>query len=309
MICVMMSTYNGEKYIYEQIDSIINQKAEDILLLIRDDGSVDRTKEIINSFIGNLPNKREIILLEGDNIGVERSFYELIYYAKRKIKKCQYYAFADQDDVWNENKLLVASKILGTMSYNDPNLYFSNLKVVDENLKFMGYKFKRGYVKNSKEFIVSEMCAWGCTCVFNYMALKEISRIQYSYFLAHDNWILWVCAFCGNLHYDYNSYILYRQHKDNASGQIVFGVKKILNDINKVCNISNMRPECELRAKLIFDMYNDKLSFADRNLIKKIAFYKKTPINRIKLLFDLNITSGHIRKEIGRRIRIMIGAI
>lgn len=307
MVCVMMSTFNGERYIYEQINSIIKQNIDKLILLIRDDGSTDRTVNIIKSFYGELPSNRKIELIVGNNIGVERSFYELVYYARKNIAPCKYYAFSDQDDIWDCDKISTAIRYLDRMDMDTPNLYYSNLRVVDSELNFIRNKFDYGYVKDSTEFIAAEMCAWGCTCVFNFKALDEMSKIEYMHFLAHDNWILWLCAFCGECVYDEEPHILYRQHGNNVSGQVKFGVDKFVQYIKKISNIFSFRPEFEPRARLLLHLYNENLTASNRKILEQIAFYKKNFLSRIKLLFSMRISSGHIPKEIGRRIRIVLG--
>ena len=99
-IQVLMSTYNGEKYICEQIDSIIAQDCgykgiANVKLLIRDDGSSDKTREILESYASKYP---EIIRwYHGGNKGVIKSFFDLL---ENSDDEADYYAFADQDDNW-----------------------------------------------------------------------------------------------------------------------------------------------------------------------------------------------------------------
>lgn len=91
-----MSTYNGENYLKEQLDSIFNQKEVEINLFIRDDGSMDNTVDIVKEYMVKYPNK--INLIEGNNIGFANSFYYLV-----KINpKYEYYALSDQDDIWDD---------------------------------------------------------------------------------------------------------------------------------------------------------------------------------------------------------------
>ena len=106
-IQVLMSTYNGEKYLREQIDSIMMQDCEKkgvakLCLLVRDDGSEDRTTEILAEYARRYPE--QISWYQGKNKGVIQSFFDLI---KRSDDGVDYYAFADQDDYWLENKLRV----------------------------------------------------------------------------------------------------------------------------------------------------------------------------------------------------------
>lgn len=102
---ILMSTYNGEKYIEEQIQSILNQEEVIIKLYIRDDGSTDNTVKIIESF-----NKENIVLFKMSNIGWKKSFLELTKLVE--YHDDEYYAFSDQDDVWKKNKISIAINYL-----------------------------------------------------------------------------------------------------------------------------------------------------------------------------------------------------
>ena len=99
-INIVMSTYNGEQFLAEQIDSIQQQTFKDWQLLIRDDGSSDQTPEIIKSFVAQDPRIVFINEHDRENFGVIKNFFTLI-----KHDKADYYFFSDQDDVWLEDKL------------------------------------------------------------------------------------------------------------------------------------------------------------------------------------------------------------
>ena len=101
-----MSTYNGEKYIKTQLDSILAQDYEEIDLLIRDDGSTDSTREILSAYAKKYSS---ITWYSGKNIGVQKSFFDLIL--KANLER-DYYAFADQDDKWLPGKISRAVSIL-----------------------------------------------------------------------------------------------------------------------------------------------------------------------------------------------------
>ena len=119
-VLVIMSTYNGEKYVREQINSILMQKNVEVSVLVRDDGSTDGTLEVING----LQDDR-ITVLNGENMGCEASFFELLMHCKGY----EYYAFSDQDDIWLEDKLARAIGMIG--SSDTPVLYCSNQMLVD----------------------------------------------------------------------------------------------------------------------------------------------------------------------------------
>lgn len=123
---VVMSTYNGEKYLKEQIDSILSQEGVDVRLYIRDDGSSDRTTDILASY----QEHKNVKIEKGNNLGFAKSFLT----ALDECDEADYYAFSDQDDVWEKDKLSTAIEILEEESQSTPLLYCSALQRVDENL-------------------------------------------------------------------------------------------------------------------------------------------------------------------------------
>ena len=97
-VVILISTYNGEKYLAEQLDSLLNQTYQNIKIFIRDDGSKDKTIDIIKEY---QKKSEKIFLTEGKNIGFINSFFELL----KLSNNADYYAYCDQDDVWMEDKI------------------------------------------------------------------------------------------------------------------------------------------------------------------------------------------------------------
>ena len=126
-VLVLMSTYNGERFLEEQLATIFAQEGVSVSVLVRDDGSTDGTCRMLETW------KRTHCLdyICGDNVGAARSFFLLLQQAPAST----YYAFADQDDVWLDDKLY--SAIQQIEKYDDvPALYFCQTQLVDKNLRF-----------------------------------------------------------------------------------------------------------------------------------------------------------------------------
>ena len=123
-VCVLMSTYNGEKYLKEQLDSILNQNSIIVDILIRDDGSTDKTLNILDEYNKKYNNIR---YYTGENLKSAKSFLDLLFTAG----EYDYYSFSDQDDVWDRDKLLVAVSKLK----EGYNLYGCKKKIVNSNLE------------------------------------------------------------------------------------------------------------------------------------------------------------------------------
>ena len=131
-VAVAMSTYNGETYLREQIESILGQKDVHVELFVRDDGSEDRTLQLLREY---REKHRNVHIFRGKNAGVGNSFYQLLY----KISpEYDYYAFADQDDIWHEQKLV---RGIGLLQKSGASLYASNQECIDADGHSMGLRY------------------------------------------------------------------------------------------------------------------------------------------------------------------------
>lgn len=208
-ISVLLSSYNGEKYIQPLIESILDQKCScNLQLIIRDDGSKDKTIEIIHNIMKNHSN---ITLHEGTNIGVNASFYELIKIAP----KSEYYAIADQDDIWLENKLQVA---LDAIKNKKVMLYGSASNCVDENLNLIK---KENIVKRDITLYntMIQNFIGGHTQVFtSEFADIIIKNYALEKIYAYDAYFTNVAMIYDALYYDHDSYVNYRLHGNNLVG-------------------------------------------------------------------------------------------
>ncbi len=219
---VLLSTYNGEKYIREQLDSILAQKDVEVSVLIRDDGSTDSTIDIVGEYCSK---NSAIKLIKGSNMGACRSFFELF---KKADNNYDYYALADQDDYWYEDKLSVAcSKLAGLDNKdNKPLLYCCEADITDENLNTSG-KDDRNENSEHSTFPIKkpgfgnaliENIARGGSVVFNSTLLGMVRIDAPTDCYMHDWWLYLIATCFGKTVYDNRAYYKYRQHKDNVLG-------------------------------------------------------------------------------------------
>ncbi|RZA25389.1 MAG: glycosyltransferase, partial [Proteobacteria bacterium] len=131
-LAILMATYNGEHYVEEQIQSLQQQALQDWTLFVRDDGSSDRTRELVAAFA--LKDKRIRLLPEHNNLRVTQNFFRLLEFAEGY----DFYAFCDQDDWWLESKLSDAVGVLQARAAHVPQLYFARLTIADEALSPIG---------------------------------------------------------------------------------------------------------------------------------------------------------------------------
>lgn len=212
-ILVLMSTYNGEKYLSQQIDSILNQDCEhEIKLRIRDDGSSDDTVNIIKKFIEKYPGKIEV--KQGENVGSNASFFDLIHEAGG----FDYYSISDQDDVWLPNKIKVAIEWLEKENQEIPLLYASTSFLVHDDLKPYGTTRKKIREFSIFNTIIQNICP-GHTQVYNNELLSLLKKdIDTKLVYVYDSWITNIAMLYGKILFNNESYTYYRQHEQNILG-------------------------------------------------------------------------------------------
>lgn len=273
-VCVIMSTYNGEQYLCDQIDSILAQQGVEVIISIRDDGSADSTRKILEKYSSDYSN---IKVAYGRNVGWKESFYKATVMAEH----CDYYAFCDQDDFWKKDKLISAVSKLCGEDDSIPVLYACSVDVVDKSLNLTGKKFGtyNPNIRNDIECFVETRMAGGLTYVFNNKA-KDIFVESFPYICGHDDWMFFRCKYNGKVLYDSNSFVLYRQHGTNE-----LGVNRSLvwHFQSKLKRLKGRIPENKLLAEELLKY----LSLENKDLInflQLVANYKGNMLNKFKII-------------------------
>lgn len=208
-VAIIMSTYNGEKYLEEQLDSLLNQTYPSIDIYIRDDGSKDGTVGILQRYAKKHKN---IHFEKGKNLGFAHSFLKVL----ANTDGYDYYAFCDQDDVWLDFKIQRAIDHLREYPDDRPLLYGASWDFCDAELNF-----REQYVtpKCIGSFIVSttECLIIGTCMVINQVTRKILLQADPSKIYAHDWFTYMICSAMGAIIYDPTSVMKYRRTGDNAS--------------------------------------------------------------------------------------------
>ena len=299
---VIMSTYNGAKYIKEQIDSILIQKDVQIHLSVRDDGSKDETIEIVEDYINKYPDK--ISLIRGENEGYKKSFIDCL---KSSSSDFDYYAFSDQDDMWQEDKCISAIKAIESKK-DIPALYCCSPTICDENLENRKVNDLTGG-SNSLEGYWTRSRLPGCCMVFNNKLYKMAINIS-SYDLvviAHDTAITSIAYSFGSVYIDANSYMLHRI----LTSSLTTGGKGILHRVKTEYKIIFKDKDYYYTLAKFIDKYaqTEKLRYKEEynDFISTVLNYKKSIKSRFKLLFNKKMKCGSFIADMEIKIRIMIG--
>ena len=215
-INILMATYNGRKYLKKQIDSILNQTYSDFRLLISDDASTDSTLKILEEY--EKKDSRVEIYSHEKNLGVVANFEFLI----NKVRS-EYFMFADQDDVWEPDKI---EKSLKKLEETGSDLVYTDLEVVDDKLNQIEpsfWKQKGFYDKitkyNSFESLYLNNYINGCTMLCKSSWINDFLPLpKTSKYVIHDYWIALVVSHRGKMAYIEKPTIKYRQHGKNQVG-------------------------------------------------------------------------------------------
>lgn len=298
-----MSTYNGERYIREQLDSIYSQKNVNIHLLVRDDGSYDSTISILERYKEDHPDSMDII--KGENMGWKMSFFTLAKIANAQFTDFNYFAFSDQDDIWMPDKLITAVTMIKEIN-DRPALYCSNLTYYKDGIQ-------SGNIKSESIIISPENClirnmATGCTIVFNRQLLGLASKEIPNTDIAHDYWLYLVGCTCGCIIYDKDSHILYRQHENSQIGfkhgfyQIW---KRRLKSISSLLASQNK----DLLAGELLRIHGDSMHSYAKNATTKLRDYRKSISKKTALLLDNRYSYQNKSNDIWLKLRIIFGRL
>ena len=268
---ILVATCNGEKYVKEQIDSILNQTYEKIRVIVSDDRSDDNTPKILKEIAKS--DKRVILNLQKERLGVINNFEFLL-----KQVKSDFYMFSDQDDFWLPNKV---EKMMERQKQENADLVFGDLEVVNENLETMypsygDYMLLNRKIKkciNSYEFNYLYNCVTGCTILGKTSMLDKILPLpNTSKYVLHDHWIGIITGIYGKVAYVEETYIKYRQHGNNQ-----VGTDKISHKFTKFSDVR------ELFLKIKIEIFQ---TFVDNNdrFPKEIQEKNTKALNYFKML-------------------------
>ena len=277
-VLVLMATYNGAKYLDEQIQSLIDQKNVELEILVRDDGSTDNTIDVLNRW----KKQGKLDWYTGKHLNVQFGFYDLMEHAT--TKNIDYVAFCDQDDVWDNDKLCIAVENLeNKCNKSIPALYYCGQRLVDENMNFLSDHKLNEHRSLKTRFVLSDIA--GCTAVFNKALLNKVLEYKPDYMLMHDTWVLKIClAIGGKVVVDPRTHMNYRQHGSNTVG-LEKGIKADLKQVRQyILEYKVEEQMIELKRG-----YGKQIIPEYRKIVYDVCHYKKNWKCRRRLLNKANI--------------------
>lgn len=251
-IDILLPTYNGQKFLKEQIESILNQTYKNIKLIISDDCSKDNTTNILKQY--EEKDNRIKVYRQKQNLGVVKNIEFLLEKVENEL-----YMLSDQDDIWLPKKI---EKSIETLKNNNADLVFGDLEVVNQNLEtiypsfgdFMLLNRKIEKCINTSNINYLYNCITGCTILSKKKFIEKILPIPAnSKYVLHDHWIGLIVSLNGKLAYMPEKYIKYRQHGNNE-----VGTKKVSHEMNNLQEIRELFINVKLGVFRTYTQNNEK---------------------------------------------------
>jgi len=287
-VAILMATRNGAAYLKQQLDSFEKQNYRQWSLWASDDGSTDSTNALIRSFAGITGNESHLV--NGPQTGPSDNFMSLV---TRPQIQARYYAFADQDDIWLSDKLSRAVEWLETIEDNVPALYCSRTRLIDEHDRPIGYSPL--YARNPCfGNALLQNIASGNTMIFNQRARELLLSVRMEKLVIHDWTLYQVVTGCGGeVKYDPEPTVLYRQHGNNAIGNSMEPMQRLRNflyacngraanwnDVNRKV-LARIAEDLTPQAK---DMLAAFCAIRNNSLLKRLSLMRKSGIYHQQLL-------------------------
>lgn len=269
MVAILLAVYNGEKYLKEQIESILSQTFTDFKIIIRDDGSKDNSPQIIEKYCEKYPQK--IFALTGNATGSAAKNFAAL------LQECDedYIMFCDQDDVWLPEKI---EKTLAAMKNAEENpeipvLVHTDLQVVDGDLNVISPSFFNfQQLKQNKVTLprlLVQNYVTGCTIMINRALKQKCGKIP-DECIMHDWWLALTAVLFGKLVCVQEPTMLYRQHANNQVGaKAAYGLSFIKRKLATLDRVRANYNATYTQADALFKQYENDVDDLSREIIKR----------------------------------------
>ena len=277
---IILATYNGGKYLDEQLESIFEQDFHNYRILIRDDGSTDQTLDILSKWKGLNPQKIEILKDQLGNLGPTNNFNHLM-----EATTAPYICFCDQDDKWLPKKLSSQINFIQSLEEKHPHtgiMIFSDLIMCDEEMNIVSPSLIEKDRLNIKALAPNQLLMqnvpYGCTTLINRKLLAIVCPIDTGALL-HDHWMAIVSSLMGGLFYQDEVLIYHRIHDHNASRAESEHKKESKKDIKSKINNDNFHNYLNkqvIQAEAILEKYQQHLTNQQKEMLNDFILLKST---------------------------------
>ncbi len=304
---ILLSTYNGEKYLREQLDSLLEQTYQNIVIYVRDDGSKDHTLDILKEYQIRYNKEQDtnpkIVVLKEDepvNLGYMESFWTLL----KKCEKADYYSFCDQDDVWLPDKVERGVAAMEKERADIPLLYSSNFVYCNENMEMTGGAAQISVPVEFKD-VLFYTPAYGFTVMINNRLREQALSAKTLENMPHDGWCQKIAAAMGKFIYDSTVTAKYRRHIGTVTYAGPQKIKLVYKWLKNEILGSGMEEYYRV-LRHFYEEYEDKLSDGDRTRLQIFMKKKNTMPLYLKRVFWKERLRPSLGGEAALRINFLL---
>lgn len=279
-IAILLPTWNGEKFLVEQLDSLLAQTYQNFVVVIRDDGSTDGTPTLLAQYAAAHPHHIHVLVGDGKNLGARGSFSLLMNYALQHKQALglerAWLMFCDQDDVWVPHKVAVSMQRMQALQQQHPGapaLVHSDLRVVDEQLNviapsFVAYQGLEPLRNSFGRMIVSNTVT-GCTALLNEELVTLACPVPEGAVM-HDWWLALAASAFGHIDYIDEALVEYRQHGRNTIGAREYQKEERGSFLRRVLEVrhKDLLTGLGIQAQVFAELYSSQLTSGQKWLLK-----------------------------------------
>ncbi|MEO8101646.1 MAG: glycosyltransferase family 2 protein [Betaproteobacteria bacterium] len=298
-VTVLLSTFNGGNFLQQQLNSLYEQTYPGIRIMVRDDGSTDATWSILERAQSE---KRIELLVQHDNLGAARSYFELLQRAR--LMGADFVAFCDQDDVWMPGKLSRAIAALSGVGHERAAMYSSRLEIVGRDLTHVGFTPLPEQVGFGNA-LVENVCV-GCTIVLNRPAIELVGGNLPARALVHDWWCYLTLSCFGEIVYDRDAPIKYRQHGHNTFGAAQGTMDRLKRNLRRFAGKGNGRHWQSEQAAMFMATFGERIPIVPRQLLSRFIGARSAWWPRLRLACSREIWRQRKFDGLVMRVLMMI---
>lgn len=286
---ILLATYNGERFLTEQLDSILNQTYQNWRIIVSDDGSTDSTDRILCSYA----ERDQRITLCSSSAPQKSACGNFMNLLSKST--AEYFMFCDQDDVWTEDKIADSLNLMrqteNRFGSETPVLVYSDTMVVSSNLELIHPSYLRysGKAKSGdmlRRLLMTNVVP-GCTVLGNSalrkLGIKDRNKIEISRILMHDWWLALIASSCGKIRKLSKPTVLYRQHEANVVGAEKISFRSVES---RLVNAANKFWSCVDQAEYLLTLFKEDMSSESVSLVETFVSLSTLPsLRRIAVAY------------------------
>ena len=313
-IRIMMATYNGEKYLREQVESILNQTYQNWCLIVQDDGSKDKTWEILEEYCKN-DSRISIRKSPESKHGAYYNFHSIANQEKESGIFYDLYMFSDQDDIWDIDKIEKMVRWFEKYKSGNPLFLYGDMRVVDNNKNIISQSICDSQCLHyvNKYSLFFSHIIYGCNVMMNREAFMSVPIINisesYVSILSHDNLYAKFSGISGNVEFLNEALMSYRRHGENATAkqQYGFGIGRIVKRIIGIQDLARDHARTYSQSLIAIDLLKKSTNYDQTELDELQEALENGGFLGISYINEKRISWGNKVKDASHKLIILTG--